>query len=182
VAQNQTVAGLLTELSGSGEFDDNPDDFDLLLALVDAAGLTGALDGGLQDITVLAPNDRAFYKAAMEFGYDGDYNEEAIFGYLAAVVDSLSPEGTLAQKLQFPLTYHLIDQPLRWRQLANTAGEEITTMCDCTITIRRRNRKTLVVKDVMAPYPKIIYPQSNYRTQNGYVHVLDRMMVPIDGK
>jgi len=173
-----TVAGLLTELSGTGGFDNDREDFDLLLALVDAAGLTDALDGGLDDITVLAPNDKAFHRAAQEFGYTGDYNEETIFTYLANVVANVAP-GTLEENLQFPIKYHLIDGAMRWQELSRSAGEELTTLCDCKITIKQRNNRELVVKDATEPHPVIIYKDSNYRVKGGnYVHTITRMMIP----
>ena len=184
-----SVVGLLTELSGGsppGEFDHNPDNFNLFLALVEKAGLTASLDeGGLQDITVLAPNDGGFYKAAQEFGYDelydDNYNEEAIFDYLVAVVGSLPAEGepTLAEKLQFPLTYHVILNSLSFEELADTDGGEIFTLCSCPITFDLKKKEKLVVQDVEKPYSNIIYDQSDMKTSNGYVQVIDRMLVPI---
>ena len=178
-----SVVGLLTELSGgSGLFDQDPDNFNLFLALVEEAGLTSSLDeGGLQDITVLAPNDEGFYKAAQEFGYSGDYNEKAIFMYLVAVVDSLPAEGTstLAEKLKFPLTYHVILEPLSFEELADTDGKEVFTLCDCPITFDLEEKEKLAVRDVAKPYPTIIYDQSDIMTSNGYVQVINRMLVPI---
>lgn len=173
-----TVAGLLTELSGTGGYDSNRLDFDILLSLVGAAGLNDAVNGGLSGVTMFAPTDGAFFQLAREFGFSGDYNEEAVFGFLAALVENIA-EGSLQENLEFLLSYHVALEARSWRQLLN-AGR-VTTLCECyEIGIRRsrRRRRQLRILDDSVPHPSIVYQMSNYRVIGAFVHVINRVMIP----
>ena len=171
-----TIAGLLIELSGDG-FDNNRMDFDILVALVRAAGLTGVLGGGLSDVTVFAPTDEAFFQLAQEFGFTGNYDEEDVVSYLAGRVENIA-DGTLEENLQLLLTYHVASGAQSWRQLLN-AGRA-TTVAGFEVGIRRnrRRRRQLRVLDDSRPHPSIIYRLSNYRVDGAFVHVINRVTIP----
>lgn len=171
-----TIAGLLIELSGDG-FDNNRMDFDILIALVRAAGLTGALGGGLSDVTVFAPTDEAFFQLAQEFGFTGNYDEEAVVSYLAGQVENIA-DGTLEENLQFLLTYHVASGAESWRQLLNAGMVNTVAGFEVGIRRNRRRRRQLRVLDNSRPHPSIIYGLSNYRVDGAFVHVINRVMIP----
>merc|ERR1719189_1947433 len=117
-----SVFDLLVDISGSGGFDDDKRDFDILRDLISAAGLVEPLsEDGLRGITVFAPDDEAFYKFACHAGYMGDYNEEMIFIF---IVDFLAQYG--GEAYQNVLLYHVAEASLEYCELYD--GKNICTM------------------------------------------------------
>lgn len=125
------------------------EDFEILTAAIEAAGLTEALSNSDLSITVFAPTDEAF---------------EAL------------PEGTL-EELLLPenrdqlaqlLTYHVVDGKVRSTDL--TSGEVDTlTGAPVTVTVGEEsvtiNEANVVTADIEA--------------SNGIIHVIDTVLLPM---
>lgn len=125
------------------------EDFEILTAAIEAAGLTEALNNSELSITVFAPTDEAF---------------EAL------------PEGTL-EELLLPenrdqlaqlLTYHVVDGEVRSTDL--TSGEVDTlTGAPVTVTVGEEsvtvNEANVVTADIEA--------------SNGVIHVIDTVLLPM---
>ncbi|MBD1917726.1 MULTISPECIES: fasciclin domain-containing protein [Cyanophyceae] len=125
------------------------EDFEILTAAIEAAGLTEALNNSELSITVFAPTDEAF---------------EAL------------PEGTL-EELLLPenrdqlaelLTYHVVDGEVRSTDL--TSGEVDTlTGAPVTVTVGEEsvtiNEANVVTADIKA--------------SNGIIHVIDTVLLPM---
>ncbi|MGF1570151.1 MAG: fasciclin domain-containing protein [Nodosilinea sp.] len=124
------------------------DDFEILTAALDAAGLTEALSSDTISVTVFAPTDEAF--EALPEG----------------TVDALmQPENR--QQLTQLLTYHVVEGAVLSSDLASgevdtVAGAPVTVMVDGeAVTINQAN---LVGPDIEA--------------SNGVIHVIDAVLQP----
>lgn len=177
-----TPAELLVELSGDDGLDDNSDDFDILLTLLDAAGLTGAVNGDLDDITVFAPNDAAFCRTAKKspLDYDGGCNDQDVFDFYAALLDTISP-GDIVPPLTAILTYHVSGKAMTVKALRKK--HSFDTLCEECGDIgvkkaRKRGHKRTALIDDGPQYPKIAYKLQNIKVKTGYVHVLKGVLLP----
>jgi serralysin len=166
-----TVAG---ELAKSGEgFDANAEDFDILNAALDAAGLAPALDDAATDLTVFAPTDAAFIRLARAFGFVGDGEAEAfdaIAGALAAVGNG-DPLPLLADIL----TYHVA--PGRIPAEDVVAADTIATLSGEAIA---PDGTVLGDLDPSVPDPEVIVPRADLPATNGLVHAIDGVLLPLD--
>lgn len=159
-------------LSG-GEFDNDPNDFDLLLTAVLAAGLEGALADKSTPLTVFAPNDAAFIKLANDLGYVG-HDEAEAFSVIVTALTELGG-GELLPILTNVLLYHVAPEPLTLKQVVES--DAVTTLLDgATIA-----PKGTVLKD-NAPAladPRVVTSASNILTSNGRVHLINRVLIPV---
>ena len=94
----------IVAISG-GEFDRNSRDYDILLNAVLAAGLQDALGDPNADLTVFAPNDRAFFLLARALGNRG-YGEEDVFSFIVETLTALGG-GDFKPLLTDILLYHV---------------------------------------------------------------------------
>ncbi|MGC1395169.1 MAG: fasciclin domain-containing protein, partial [Coleofasciculaceae cyanobacterium] len=85
---NLTIAEIVAQ--SGGEYDNNPQDFDILLNALKQNNLVDFLADKTTDVTVFAPDDAAFLKLSRFFGYSG--NDEA------AVIDVINQEFTKANQ------------------------------------------------------------------------------------
>ena len=76
--------GTITDivLESGGDFDEDRRDYDILLNAVVTADLAEALADPNAELTVFAPNDRAFVQLAKDLGYKGGYDEAAAWTFL----------------------------------------------------------------------------------------------------
>ncbi|MFK8025874.1 MAG: hypothetical protein AB8G26_18105, partial [Ilumatobacter sp.] len=81
-SDDANVVDIVLSVSGSDGFDRNQRDYDMLREALVATGLAGAVAAS-DDITVFAPNDRAFIRLAQDLGYDGR-DEAGALGFLVA--------------------------------------------------------------------------------------------------
>jgi uncharacterized surface protein with fasciclin (FAS1) repeats len=169
-----TVDTVVAVSGAPDSYDKNKKDFDILRDLVVAAGLADALgSSGLTDITVLAPNDRAFQRLAKDLGYTGKYDEAAIFGFLAAGLTAYgSPGLSLVEVLDIVLKYHVIDTAHTYAELK--AADSVTTLSGPLDSYKKwfidaegdlKNAKLKGLRDVM--------------TYNGYIQGIDRVLIPV---
>jgi uncharacterized surface protein with fasciclin (FAS1) repeats len=164
-----TITGLV---AASGGFDRNGNDFDLLLAAVQAAGLAGALDDAAADLTVFAPNDAAFVGIARALGYDGP-GEKGAFAYLVKSLTLLSGGGDPLPLLTDILTYHVAPGSLQASQVLETTS--LPTLLGATLT---RDGTALVDAEPDIADPTLI--ATDIQTANGIVHVIDGVLLPAD--
>jgi uncharacterized surface protein with fasciclin (FAS1) repeats len=133
----------IAEIAASNE------DFSILTAAIEAAGLTEALSNGDLSVTVFAPTDAAF--------------EALPEGTLEAL---LLPENR--DQLTQILTYHVVEGEVRSTDLASgevetLAGAPVSVMVgDTEVTI---NQATVVAADIEA--------------SNGVIHVIDAVLLPL---
>ena len=166
-----SIAGELAK-SGAG-FDDNGEDFDILNAALDAAGLTAALDGNSSHLTLFAPTDGAFVGLAQAFGFSGDGEEEA-FG---AIADALTEagHGDPIPLLTDILTYHVAPGRLAAEDVV--AAESINTLSGEVIT---PDRVVLGDVDPSVPDPEVIVARADLPATNGLIHAIHGVLLPFD--
>lgn len=170
VDSSNTIADLLG--STTDTFDNDRSDFDILRTAVGAAGLDELLSDSEADLTVFAPTDNAFIQFARELGFTG-FDEQGAFDTIFETLDDLSdgdPIALLSQVLQ----YHVLDGA-RTEASLRAAGE-VTTAQGATLEVRP---KRLVDNDADFTDGNISQ-RSDIVTENGIVHVITRVLLPID--
>lgn len=145
-----------TAVAVSGEpltYDDNGDDFDILVTAVIATGATAVLDGST-DYTVFAPTDQAFLDAA---GTDDEAEAVDI------LVGAFGVDGILDI-----LTYHITDG---WRPSPSVVNPKKITMFDGN-TISARGG-TIVANNSTADFVA-----TDIKTVDGGIHIIDSVLLP----
>ena len=130
------------------------DDFNTLVAAVQAAGLVEALSGE-DELTVFAPTDEAFEAALESLGLTAD--------------ELLADTETLTSIL----TYHVVSGEVMAADVVELDGESVETLNGATVDITvdgdtvMVNDATVVTADVDA--------------SNGVIHVIDTVLLPPAG-
>ncbi|MFK7995832.1 MAG: fasciclin domain-containing protein [Granulosicoccus sp.] len=167
--------GTITEIvSSSGdEFDNNDFDFDILLQAVKDAGLADALSDRDSDLTLLAPFDKAFIRLAQDLGYGGD-DEAGSYDTIVAALTGLG-NGDPIPVLRIVLLYHVVPERARARNLSYR--DSIATLLEGgTIT---PDRWRLIDNEPDIRNAVFVRP-ANRRAANGYIHTINRVMLPVD--
>lgn len=145
-----------TAIDVSGEpltYDDNGDDFDILVTAVIATGATAVLDGST-DYTVFAPTDQAFLDVA---GTDDEAEAVQI------LVDALGTDGILDI-----LTYHITDG---WRPSPSVVNPKKVKMLDGN-TISARGGF------ITANNSTADFVATDLKTTDGGIHIIDAVLLP----
>lgn len=166
-----TIADRLA-ISGTG-FDTNRQDFDILNAALDAAGLTATFDGATLDATLFAPTDAAFINLARSLGYRGNA-EQGAFDAIVATLTTLG-EGDPIPLLTEILTYHVGTESLTFAEIRATPS--ITTLAGETINPFGRSLGDL---DPTLADAGIIVARADLEASNGIVQAIDRVLLPLD--
>jgi uncharacterized surface protein with fasciclin (FAS1) repeats len=149
-------------------------DFDILVAALDAAELTGAVADPEAALTVFAPTDDAFAGLAAALGYEGDpSDEDAVFGAIAGALTDLAPDGDPIPLLSDILLYHVVGGELSAAEV--TASETVATLGGAEIT-PRDGRLVDLEPDLLDP--EIAIP--DIMTANGTIHAIDGVLLPLD--
>ncbi len=171
-SSQSTIAGIVSQ-SGD-EFDQNNQDFDILLEALETADLVDALDDASADLTVFAPTDAAFIKLAQDFGYHGTDEAEA-FGAIANALTDLG-EGDPVPLLQDILLYHV--SPGGKNQAEIKASGKVETLLE-DASFKVKNNK-LVDNEPDLINPSFIKDLANIEAGNGTIQGIDRVLIPID--
>lgn len=167
-----TIAGIVSQ-SGN-EFDDNNQDFDILLEALETADLVGAVDDTSADLTVFAPTDAAFIELAQDFGYEGTDEAEA-FSTIANSLTELG-EGDPVPLLRDILLYHV--SPEAKEQALITEQQEVNTLLEgASFTVEGNE---LVDNEPDLTNPSFIDDLANIEASNGIIQGIDRVLLPID--
>lgn len=159
------VVDVVLAVSGDSGFDGRSRDFDILREALIATDLVGAVQAS-DDITVFAPNDRAFRRLASALGWDGSGGEEGAFGFIAANVDL----ATIADIL----TYHVGTERLSLRDLFRTT--DVDTLLGPELTVRNFR---VIDADTDDRNPRVTFPWY-VPASNGAIVVIDDVLRPID--
>ncbi|MFK8081486.1 MAG: fasciclin domain-containing protein [Granulosicoccus sp.] len=161
-------------VSRSGdEFDNNNFDFDILLQAVTDADLADALANRDADLTLLAPSDKAFIRLAQDLGYGGD-DEAGSYDTIVAALTGLG-NGDPIPVLQDILLYHVVPKRARVSKLIYRDSID-TLLQGATIT---PDYFRLIDNEPDVKNPRFVRP-ANVRAANGYVHAINRVLLPID--
>ncbi len=169
---NQTITGIVAE--SGGEFDRNRYDYDILLNAVLVAGLDGALDDRHADLTVFAPNDRAFIRLARDFGYRG-WDEAGAFDAIVAVLTELG-NGDPIPVLTNILLYHVSPDSKFLYEVIYSGG--VDTLLEGATILPYKRRLLDNEPDVRDPFLSLF--ASDIRAANGIIHTISRVLIPID--
>jgi len=160
-----TIAGIV---AGS-------DDFNILLKAVTAAGLDDDLAAANADLTVFAPTDDAFRQLAKDFGFDGDpHDEDAVFDAIAGALAGLAPDGNPIPVLTNVLLYHVSPGAKPLAEVASLNNVP-TLLPGATFS---PDGTTLVDNEPDLPDPSLV--QTDLQAANGIIHVIDRVLIPLD--
>lgn len=163
-------------LSGNG-FDNRPYDYDILLKAVQTAGLAGPLNDPQADLTLFAPNDRAFVLLARDLGYSG-WSESGAWTFLVDALTQLG-NGNPIPVLTNVLLYHVAPESLNAYQvlLAGFANQPIETLLSGA-TFQPQGFR-LKDADPDLTDPRLFVPL-NVNATNGVVHTINRVLIPVN--
>ena len=163
-------------LTSGGTFDDDKTDFDILLNAVVAAGLADALNNPADDLTVLAPNDKAFIKTARDLGYHGE-DEAGAFGFIVAALTDLGG-GDPIPLLQAVLLYHVVPAGQTNKQILES--DLVDTLLGAGIYPDAVSR-TLGDNEPALRDPFVyVFKFDNIRASNGFIQTIGRVLFPVD--
>ncbi|MGE0881654.1 MAG: fasciclin domain-containing protein [Acidimicrobiia bacterium] len=169
-APTATIAGLVA--ASGGDFDHNHRDYDMLLNAVKAAGLVDALNDAGADLTVFAPNDRAFVRLARTLGYHGT-DEAGAFDAIVGVLTKLG-NGDPIPVLKQVLLYHVVSGTITARDARG--ADSVTTLQGGSLGVEFPK---LIDADPDLRDARVIRP-FDLRATNGIVHTIDRVLLPLD--
>jgi len=168
--------GTITDIvaASGGDFDRNGSDYDILLNAVLAAGLEGALANPDAKLTVFAPNDAAFIRTARDLGYEG-WSESGAWDFLVSALTGLGG-GDPIPVLTNILLYHVA--PGYYGPFKVLFSRSIPTLLDGA-EIRPRFI-TLRDNDPDLRDPRLVLSAINIKADNGVIHTINRVLIPID--
>ncbi len=159
------IVDVVLAVSGDEGFDRRSRDFDILREALTATGLVDDV-AAADNVTVFAPNDRAFARLAAELGWDGKGGEEAAFTFLATNVDTAT--------LTNVLLYHVGTERLRLTQLYR--GATVSTLLGPDLKVRNFR---VTDADTDDRDPRVTFPWY-VPASNGSIVVIDDVLRPID--
>lgn len=166
-----TIVDKLVARSGSGGFDNNGTDFDLLIEAVTTAGLAGALSDPSASLTVLAPNDAAFIATARTLGYSGA-GEAGAWAFLVGALTTIGG-GDPIPVLQSILKYHVVPDRMSIQRISRMTS--LPTLEGPRIGVRFVR---FVDRDPDLPDPRLNVFVYNVGATNGVIHGLTRVLIP----
>ena len=162
----ETVAGIAS----------TNDTFEVLTLALEAAGLTGALDGADDQLTVFAPTDAAFAALAADLGVTGDPEDpDAVFGAIADALSAVSDEGDPIPLLADVLLYHVAPGARTVAELS--AAPQVTTL-NGRPTIATESG--LLDADPDLADAAFVDTLTDLPAANGLVQAVDRVLLPLD--
>lgn len=158
-----TIVEVAIGVSGvPGEFDDNGNDFDILVAAVVATGYASDPLNGYDDYTVFAPIDSAFVALAGnpdDDNMNGSNEDETV----AILVGLLGVEG-----IRDVLDYHVTEGVRNSRSV--TRAQEVTMLDGNTISAQGG-----YVEAVGSDAGFVV---TDLRVEDGMIHIIDTVLLP----
>jgi len=152
------------------------DSFEVLTLALEAAGLTGALDGADDELTVFAPTDAAFAALAADLGFTGDPEDpDAVFGAIADALSAVSDDGDPIPLLADVLLYHVAPGARTVAELS--AAAQVATL---------NGRPTIATESgLLDADPDLadagfVDTLTDLPAANGLVQAVDRVLLPLD--
>ncbi len=167
---NTTITDIVA--ASGGEFDENGDDFDLLLNAVVTADLAETLDDPNAELTVFAPTDDAFVATATALGFSGT-SEAGAFAYIVDALTLLSGGGDPVPLLTDVLTYHVAGG--LFDAEAVLGSESITTLLGADVGV-----DGMALVDLEPDLPNAPIIDTDIAASNGLVHVIGGVLIPAD--
>ncbi|MEM6677162.1 MAG: DUF4214 domain-containing protein, partial [Pseudomonadota bacterium] len=154
---------------------DDTGDFDVLLAALEATGLTAAVADTSATLTVAAPTDQAFIDLAVALGATPADEAEA-FAAIASALDDLDGDaGDGLGLLADVLLYHVYAGAFGRADLAS--GPILTTAAGGVGPLT--NARTLADADGGLADPAFIDAASDIVTGNGVIQAIDAVLLPL---
>lgn len=166
-----TIVEKLVARSGTGGFDTNGTDFDLLIEAVTTAGLAGALSDPGASLTVLAPNDAAFIATARSLGFSGS-DEAGAWSFLVGALTTIGG-GDPIPVLQSILKYHVVPERMSIQRISRMTS--VRTLEGPRIGVRFVQ---FVDRDPDLPDPRLNVFVYNVGATNGVIHGINRVLIP----
>jgi uncharacterized surface protein with fasciclin (FAS1) repeats len=168
-----TIVDVLVAKSGSGAFDNNPYDYDILITAVKAANLVGPLSDPAANLTLFAPDDAAFVRTAQSLGFTGS-DEQGAWNFLVGALTSLG-NGNPIPVLTTILLYHVA--PVRLGVFQVLFSGKINTLAGRSFGVR--------FLQLVDNAPKLANPYLNVfaldqQASNGVIHGITRVLIPVD--
>jgi len=161
-----SIVDVAVKASSANGPDDNPYDYDLLIAAVTATGLKPVLADETQRFTVFAPNDRAFERLVADLTGSYPAGEQA-------TLDAIRATFTDAQ-IKNVLLYHVVAGkklgPLQVLFAGSLTMANGGTVKPRGLTLRD---ETPALRD-----PRLLLYGLNLQATNGVIHTIDRVLVP----
>jgi uncharacterized surface protein with fasciclin (FAS1) repeats len=165
---------------GDGTFDRNQGDTDILAAAVVAAGLAGVLDSDSVNYTVFAPTDRAFRLLTKDLGGPWQASEATVATWLV--------ENVGVDLLTEILLYHVVEGEVFSSDVVPALqGAHVPTLNGSTFEVFIQYKKNGSLKAVFLRdqdhddlNAKLKLNALDIDASNGVVHLIDRVMRPID--
>jgi uncharacterized surface protein with fasciclin (FAS1) repeats len=178
---NRSLATVLAA-DGSGGFDKNPHDFDILEAAVlgvlaeKPKSPVGVLADGKVRLTAFAPTDQAFRRLAADLTGKKYKSEKKVFETLATAAGIDTIENVLL--------YHVVPgATITYKQALKADGAKLqTALKGAKIKVKVRGKRvTLVDLDKDARNPRVIKRLTDINKGNKQIaHGIDRVLRPID--
>jgi uncharacterized surface protein with fasciclin (FAS1) repeats len=168
-----TVVDVLVKRSSTDGFDRNGRDYDILIKAATTADLVGALSNPSARLTVFAPDDAAFIRTARSLGYTG-WDEQGTWDFLVGALTQLG-NGDPIPVLQTVLLYHVAGAKLGVFQVLT--AKKIDTLANASFGVRFLQ---LVDNAPKLPNPYLNLFALNQSANNGVVHGITRVLIPVD--
>ena len=167
-----TIAEIVAQ-SGN-EFDNNDQDFDILLNALETTDLVDALNDPDANLTVFAPTDAAFVRLAQDLGFRG-VDEAGAFDAIANALTELG-DGDPVPLLTNILLYHVSPEARSQTQL-QTDGIVETLLTDASFTVEGNS---LIDNEPDLLNPSFEPDITNVEAANGIIQGIDRVLIPLD--
>ena len=170
-----TIAETAIAVSSLDGFDNNTEDFDLLIQALITADLVDAVNDPNADLTVFAPTDQAFVRLARDLGFTAPgYDEAAAFAFIVEQLTVLG-NGDPIPVLTDVLLYHVSPGSTFYGSLRGNVTE-VPTLLGTSLTSEGR---TLVDAAPAIENPRIKNTLTDITTSNGVIHGINRVLLPV---
>lgn len=174
-SDRETIADTAIAVSSLDGFDQNGEDFDILIQALIAADLVDALRDPHADLTAFAPTDQAFVRLARDLGFSAaGYDEAGAFAHVVKELKAIGG-GDPIPVLRDVLLYHVSPGSTHYGSLRGQVTE-VPTLLGISITAQGRflTDAAPAIED-----PRINNGLTDIEAANGVIHGINRVLLPI---